>query len=92
VQEPTLSLQGHVSYYFKNKMWIGFNTNWFFGGRTIIDGISQESQLDNWRVGGTWSTPITKVQAVKVQFHVGAFTNKGLSYDEVTLGYQYSFF
>ncbi|MDQ6473084.1 transporter [Flavobacterium sp. LHD-80] len=91
-QQPTFSFQAHASYYFKNKMWIGFNSNWFVGGRSIIDDISQDSQLDNWRVGGIFSTPITKNQSIKLQFHVGAFTNKGLSYDEVTLNYQYSFF
>lgn len=26
-QKPTISLQAHASYYFKNQMWVGFNTN-----------------------------------------------------------------
>lgn len=91
-QKPTYSLQAHASYYFKNNMWIGFNTNWFFGGKTITDGVEDDSQIDNWRVGGTFSTPIAKGQSVKIQYHVGAYTNNGLNYYALSCAYQYSFF
>lgn len=91
-QKPTYSLQAHASYYFKNSMWIGFNTNWFFGGKTITDGVSDASAIDNWRVGGTFSTPIAKGQSIRFQYHVGAYTNNGLNYYALTAAYQYSFF
>lgn len=91
-QKPTCSLQAHASYYFKNQMWVGFNTTWFFGGRTIADGVSDESQIDNWRVGGTFSTPIAKGQSVRFQYHIGAYTNNGLNYYALSAVYQYSFF
>ncbi|WP_121329481.1 MULTISPECIES: transporter [unclassified Flavobacterium] len=91
-QKATYSLQAHASYYFKNNMWIGFNTNWFFGGKTVIDGVSDDSQIDNWRVGGTFSTPVAKGQSVKFQYHVGAYTNNGLNYYALSVAYQYSFF
>lgn len=91
-QKPTYSLQAHASYYFKNHMWIGFNTNWFFGGKTITDGVSDDSEIDNWRVGGTFSAPVAKGQSVKFQYHIGAYTNNGLNYYALSLAYQYSFF
>ncbi|MBB4801913.1 hypothetical protein HNP37_001974 [Flavobacterium nitrogenifigens] len=91
-QKSTYSLQAHASYYFKNQMWVGFNTNWFFGGKTITDGVSDDSQIDNWRVGGTFSTPIAKGQSIRLQYHVGAYTNNGLNYYALSLAYQYSFF
>lgn len=91
-QKPTYSLQAHASYYFKNNMWVGFNTNWFFGGKTIVDGVSEASEIDNWRVGGTFSTPIGKGQSIKLQYHVGAYTNNGLNYYALSAVYQYSFF
>ncbi|WPO78838.1 transporter [Flavobacterium sp. KACC 22761] len=91
-QKPTYSLQAHASYYFKNQMWIGFNTTWFFGGKTIIDGVPEASQIDNWRVGGTFSTPIAKGQSIRFQYHIGAFTNNGLDYYALSAVYQYSFF
>jgi hypothetical protein len=91
-QKPTGSLQAHASYYFKNSMWIGFNTNWFFGGKTILDGVSDDSEIDNWRIGGTFSTPIAKGQSLRFQYHIGAYTNNGLNYYALTAAYQYSFF
>lgn len=91
-QKPTGSLQAHASYYFKNNMWLGFNTNWFFGGKTVTDGVSDASSIDNWRVGGTFSTPIAKGQSLRFQYHIGAYTNNGLNYYALTAAYQYSFF
>lgn len=91
-QKPTYSFQAHASYYFKNNMWLGFNTNWFFGGKTITNGVSDESQIDNWRIGATFSMPVAKGQSVKFQYHVGAYTNNGLNYYALSVAYQYSFF
>lgn len=91
-QKHTYSLQGHASYYFKNSMWLGFNTNWFFGGKTVIDDVSDDSEIDNWRIGTTFSTPIAKGQSLRFQYHIGAYTNNGLNYYALTAAYQYSFF
>ena len=91
-QQPVVSLQAHVSYYFKNQMWIGINGNWFNGGETLVDKIPAGDLKDNYRVGATWSVPFAKRHAVKFQFHIGAFTNTGYDYNSFSLGYQYAFF
>ena len=91
-QKPVFSLQAHASYYFKNQMWIGVNGNWFNGGQTTVDNISSGDLKDNWRIGATWSVPFAKFHSLKLQFNTGAFTNSGLDYDMVSLGYQYIFF
>jgi hypothetical protein len=91
-QQPVLSLQTHVSYYFKNQMWIGVNGNWFNGGETLVDNTPSGDLKDNYRVGATWSVPFAKKHSVKFQFHVGAFTNTGYDYDIFSIGYQYIFF
>lgn len=91
-QQPVVSLQAHVSYYFKNQMWIGVNGNWFNGGKTLVDGVSTGDLQDNFRIGATWSVPFAKKHAIKFQFHVGAFTNTGYDYNLYSIGYQYIFF
>jgi hypothetical protein len=91
-QKPVFSVQSHVSYYFKNKMWISVNGNWFNGGKTIINGVEANDLLDNWRIGGTWAVPLGDGHSLKLQFHTGAFTNRGYDYDIVLLAYQYVFF
>jgi hypothetical protein len=48
-QQAVVSLQGHVSYYFKNQMWIGINGNWFNGGETLVDNTPAGDLKDNYR-------------------------------------------
>lgn len=91
-QEPVLSLQAHLSYYFKNQMWLGLNGNWFNGGKTFVDNTPTGDLADNWRIGATWSIPLAKQHSLKLQAHMGAFTATGYDYNIVTVGYQYVFF
>lgn len=91
-QKPTVTLQGHASYYFKNQIWLGFNTNWYKVGATTIDGVVSSDLMNDWRIGATFSVPISKAQALRLQFHTGLMSNLGLNYDSVTLAYQYVFY
>lgn len=91
-QKPVFTFQGHISYYFKNQMWIGFNGNWFNGGKTFVNGIATGDLEDNWRIGGIWSFQLSRQHSMKLQFHVGAFTSTGYDYNLVSVGYQYVFF
>ena len=91
-QQPVFSIQAHVCYYFKNQMWIGVDGNWFNGGQTLVDDVPSGDLKDNYRVGGTWSVPLSRKQSLKFQFHIGAFTNTGYDYNVVSLGYQFVFF
>ncbi|HSN48362.1 MAG TPA: transporter, partial [Flavobacterium sp.] len=90
-QKPTVTLQGHASYYFKNQMWVGLNTNWYKVGATTIDDVPSGNSLDDWRIGATFSTPISKTQSLRLQLHTGVLSNIGLNYDSVTLAYQHVF-
>lgn len=91
-QNPTLSFQAHASYYFKNQMWVGFNTNWYEVGEVAINDVYSDDSQKDWRVGATFSVPITKTQALRLQYHTGIYANLGLNYDSLTLAYQYVFF
>lgn len=91
VQKPVFNIQGHAAYYFKRQMWVSVDANWFNGGQTIVDDKEQGSLLDNWRVGATWSFPIAKGHSLRLQFHVGAFTQSGYDYNAVSLSYQWVF-
>lgn len=91
-QNPTVTLQAHASYYFKNQMWVGFNTNWYKVGETRIDNVPLTKIINDWRVGATFSAPISKAQSLRLQFHTGLMSNLGLNYDSITLAYQYVFF
>lgn len=91
-QKPIRSLQAHACYYFKNRMWISIDGNWFAGGKTLIDNTPSGNDFDNWRAGAAWSVPVAKGQSLQLQFNKGAFTNRGYNYSAVSLAYQYVFF
>jgi hypothetical protein len=91
-QKPTLSLQAHASYYFKNQMWVGINTNWYKVGEVAINDVYSGDTQKDWRVGVTFSVPITKTQSLRLQYHTGIYADLGLNYDSLTLAYQYVFF
>jgi hypothetical protein len=90
-QNPVFNVQGHASYYFKKQMWVSINATWFDGGQTYVDDQPQGNLLNNWRIGATWSFPIAKGHSLKLQFHVGAFTESGYDYNAVSLGYVWVF-
>lgn len=91
-QKPTLSFQAHASYYFKNQMWVGINTNWYKVGEVAINDVYSDDTQKDWRLGATFSVPITKTQSLRLQYHTGIYANLGLNYDSLTLAYQYVFF
>ena len=91
-QEPVFSIQAHVTYYFKNRMGLSASGTWFDGGQTIVNDVAMGGQLDNWRMGVTWSIPLSPRQSLRLQAHTGAFTTQGYDYDLVMLVYQHIFF
>jgi hypothetical protein len=91
-QKPTVSFQAHASYYFKNQMWVGLNTNWYKVGEVAINDVYNGDTQKDWRVGVTFSVPLTKMQSLRLQYHTGIYADLGLDYDSLTLAYQYVFF
>ncbi|MBC5773647.1 transporter [Pontibacter sp. KCTC 32443] len=91
-QEPLLSTQAHVSYYFKNQSMIGIDGNWFKGGKVSIDDIPSGRRIDHWRVGATCAVPFAGKHVVKLQFHTSVYSGNGTTFDVLSFGYQYVFF
>lgn len=91
-QKPTISLQAHASYYFKDQMWVGINTNWYLVGEVAINDVYSGVTQKDWRLGIVFSVPLAKTQSLRLQYHIGLYTNLGLNYDSLTLAYQYIFF
>ncbi|MFD2246454.1 transporter [Pontibacter ruber] len=91
-QEPLLSTQLHLSYYFKNQMMVGLNGNWFSGGKTFINDVALIGPFEHMRAGATWAVPLSGKHLFKLQFHTSVYTNTGLNFDSLAFGYQYVFF
>jgi hypothetical protein len=91
-QQRIVSLQGHVSYTFRPRLWLAFDGTWYSGGRTSVDGIDKADLQRNSRLGITASLPIGGRQSLKIAGSTGATTRIGADFQTVAVAWQLSWF
>jgi len=88
-QNPIGSLEFHLGYYIRPKLWTSFDTNFWSGGSTVVNGVSNRDGARNSRVGGTVSLPLTRHQSIKFTASTGAIVRVGGNFTSITAGWQY---
>ena len=88
-QDPVYSVQGHLIYSFGRGYWAGVHGTYDYGGRTTIDGVSDDKVMGNSRLGATVALPVTRQHSVKLYGSTGTATRTGSDYDLVGIGWQY---
>jgi hypothetical protein len=92
-QSPTGSFEGHLSYDFKPRLWISLDGNFWFGGVTSLNGVSNPLTIQrNSRIGVTASVPLSRRQSIKVSYNNGAYILYGGNFQNVSIAWQYSWF
>jgi hypothetical protein len=92
-EAPVGAFEGHLSYDVKPKLWASLDGNFWFGGKTSINGVENPSTMQrNSRIGGTLSVPITKRQSLKFSYNNGAYIQYGGNYQNVSIAWQYTWF
>lgn len=89
-QKPMGSLEMHVSYDVKPRLWASIDGNYWYGGRTSINGVETTSLQANSRIGGTVSIPVSKHQSLKLSYSRGAVIRVGGNFHNVSVAWQYS--
>jgi hypothetical protein len=90
-QAPVGSLEGHVSYDVKPRLWVSFDANYWFGGITSLNGVQNpSSKLRSSRLGATASVPINNHQSLKFSYSNGAYIRYGGNFQNVSVAWQYS--
>jgi hypothetical protein len=90
-QNPIFAFEGHLSYDVKPRLWASFDSNFWVGGRSSLNGVENPSTLQrNSRIGGTVSVPVSKRQSVKFSYNRGAYIRYGGNYQNVSVAWQYS--
>jgi hypothetical protein len=87
-QDPVVAIQGHVSYTFRPRLWAAFNTTWYSGGTTSVDGVSKANLQRNSRAGATFSFPIASRQSLKIAYSTGTTTRFGGDFNTIAVAWQ----
>jgi hypothetical protein len=89
-ESPVGAFEAHLSYDFKPRLWISADGNFWFGGQTTVNGVTNiKTDQRNSRVGATVSFPVSKHQSVKLSYSDGAYINYGGNYQNISLAWQY---
>ena len=90
-EAPVEAIEGHVSYDVRPRFWTSFDANFWSGGSATINGVRNVGTLQrNSRIGATISVPVSKHQALKFSYSNGAYVRYGGDYQNVSVGWQYS--
>ncbi|MGA8044077.1 MAG: transporter [Terracidiphilus sp.] len=90
-QAPVGAFEGHVSYDVKSRLWASFDGNYWFGGKTSLNGVENPAtEQRSSRLGATASIPINAHQSIKVSYSNGAYVRYGGNFQNLTVAWQYS--
>lgn len=90
-QNSTFAFEGHLSYDVKPRLWASLDGNFWVGGRTRLNGVENPNTLQrNSHIGSTVSIPVSQHQSFKFSYNRGAYIIYGGNYQNVSVGWQYS--
>jgi hypothetical protein len=91
-QDPISSLQTHVVYTWRPRLWLAFDANYYRGGRTTVNGARNANLQGNTRVGVTVSVPAGAQQSLKLTWTDGVTTRIGSDFRTLGVAWQYTWF
>ncbi len=88
-QDAIYSTQFHVIYSFPRNIWVALGATYFTGGRTTIEGVTNNDLQQNWRTGFTLALPVNRRNSIKLFGSSGVSTRTGSNYDALGIAWQY---
>jgi hypothetical protein len=88
-QDPIYSVQGHVIYSFRSGVWAAFDTTYYTGGSTTVDGVGSNNLQRNTRAGVTLALPVSRRNSIKLYGSSGVSTRTGNDFTAVGIAWQY---
>jgi hypothetical protein len=88
-QDPVLATQLHLIYQFPGGTWLALDANYYTGGRTTLDGVQQNDELGNSRLGLTLALPWDRSNTVKLYASEGVSVRTGSDFSVLGLAWQH---
>ena len=90
-QAPVATLETHISYDVKPRLWTSFDWNYWYGGRRSVNRMETAGSLQaNSRVGATASVPLNKHQSLKFSYSYGDIVRVGGNYHNIVVAWLYA--
>jgi hypothetical protein len=90
-QEAMGVVEAHLSYDVKPRLWVSVDGNYWYGGKTSLNGVQTPTTLQaNSRLGATAAIPITGHQSLKFSYSAGTYVTFGGNFKNVSAAWQYS--
>ncbi|BCS34053.1 hypothetical protein TBR22_A32820 [Luteitalea sp. TBR-22] len=87
-QSPIAAFQAHISYSVRPLTWAAFDATYYVGGRTTIQGVTNDDRQSNSRIGATLALPVGRRHSVKLAVSRGAIIRYGADFSTISLGWQ----
>jgi hypothetical protein len=88
-QDPLYSVQAHVIYSFPFGIWAAVDGTYYAGGRTTVNGLTNDDRQENTRLGATVALPVDRHNSVKLYASTGATTRTGTDFTTVGIAWQF---
>ena len=88
-QDPIYSLQGHLVWEPRPRLWVALDATYYWGGQVHINGAPRGAELGNSRVGLTASVPVLARHSLKLSIAEGISTRTGTDFQTVGLAWQW---
>jgi outer membrane putative beta-barrel porin/alpha-amylase len=88
-QAPIYSLQTHLVWEPRPRLWMALDGTYYWGGQVEIDGTPRGTELGNSRVGLTSSLPVARRHSLKLSVTKGLSTRTGTDFETVGLAWQW---
>jgi hypothetical protein len=88
-QDPVIATQLHLVYLFRGGSWLALDANYYSGGRTTVNGVAQNDELGNSRLGLTYSYPWDRQHSIKFYASEGISVRFGEDFTVLGVAWQY---
>jgi hypothetical protein len=88
-QDPIFSGQAHAIYDFGAGLWGSLDGQYWTGGSTTVDGTGNQDLQRNWRLGATFSLPLSRNYSLKLFASTGVSARTNNNYDLFGIVVQY---
>ena len=90
-QQAVGSIETHLSYDVKPRLWFSLDGNFWYGGVSSLNGGANiHTRQEDSRVGATMSVPITKHQSLKFSYSIADHISFGGDFQIISVAWQYS--